>query len=75
MEAESETIDEKAAVGEAEFHSGRIKGILFKNSLANLSRELLEAEKKGDAQTAARLRDQFNLLAKSSAQIPPKSEK
>ncbi|MFZ3074126.1 MAG: DNA primase [Minisyncoccales bacterium] len=75
MEAESETINEKAAAGEAEFHSGQIKDILFKNSLANLSCELLEAEKRGDAQTAARLRDQFNLLAKSFAQIPPKSEK
>lgn len=67
MEAESETIDERGAAGEIEFHIERIKNNIFKESLSRLSRELLKAEKRGDAQDAAHLRDKFNLLSKSAA--------
>jgi hypothetical protein len=67
MEAQRETIDERAATGEMEFHCHWIKKNNFKIALARLARELVAAEKRGDADSAKRLRDEFNLLSKSTA--------
>jgi len=75
IEAESETIDERAAAGEVEFQLGRVKDALFKQSLTKISRELLAAESRSDTAAAGRLREEFNLLSKSAAQNGPKAEK
>jgi len=75
MEAESETIDEKSAKDEMEFHAQRMKETLFKNSLAKLSREMLDAEKRQDHESAKHLRENFNALSKSAAETGKKAEK
>ena len=75
MEAESETIDERSAGDEMKFHIARIKESLFKKSLAKLSRELLEAEKLGDHETARQLRENFNVLSKSASAVAPNEVK
>jgi len=75
MEAESETIDERAAKEEVEFHAEQIKKTLFKKSLAKLSREMLDAEKRQDHESARRLGENFNSLSISAAENGQKSEK
>jgi DNA primase len=75
MEAESETIDERSAADEMNFHVARIKESLFKKSLAKLSRELLDAEKGDDHEAARQLRENFNSLSKSAAAKAEKTEK
>jgi DNA primase len=66
IEAESETIDERAAKEEINFHVARIKGILFKKTLADISHQLLDAEKRQDHETARQLREKFNSLSKAA---------
>ncbi|MFA6376384.1 MAG: CHC2 zinc finger domain-containing protein [Candidatus Paceibacterota bacterium] len=75
MEAESETIDERAAKEEVEFHAERIKKTLFKKSLAKLSCEMLDAEKRQDHESARRLGENFNSLSISAAKDGQKPEK